>query len=214
VTTNGLSEADKYILLGRLLKKRRSEAYAKRALRIVNGSGDLDAKIAALNSLDRRDWMGPLPDGKSPGSTWKVGEQPEEADHSSPVARTVSSRRLKVLVVDPHPDIAGFLQNAPIERKCTYSRVATLEDALDVMKRQKPRIVILNPQLSLAEGLQMGETVLALVPGVGVIILVPKAQPSAPSVKRHPNIRLVYKPVNLFRYSEAVKELAENREAR
>ncbi len=190
-----LSEPDKYLLLGLLLKKPRSEGLNKKALRVVRSRVSLDQKIDRLLAINQ------LAEGI---------QEPEAIPARAGMAppRPPNPRKRPViLILDHYTDITRLLQKSPLRNSFSFSRVYTDFDEKLLIGRYKPHAVIINQSLLETDRTEITRLALHLKAQVGVIFLCLSGQTLPESLSRSANVLMVSKPINVNELEEAIREL-------
>jgi hypothetical protein len=188
-----LSQADKYLLYGLLLKKKRSSSEDRKLVAIMRSSRDLDEKIEAILAL---------------------GEQPEKKDtrrfrsgkrQGTPGAPR--KKKISALVVDVHQEIAKLLRKSSLKRRFVFTRIGESLDAIHLLRRLETRLLVINENLSDDEIPRYFEICRAVQPGIKIIYLSspPRSLPGDPVFSR--STRFVPKPVSISRIEESVAQL-------
>jgi hypothetical protein len=195
---HNLSEADRYLIYGLLLKRKRSPSLEGKVLNIVRSSMDLDARIQALLTLTRAQ----IPDNPLPDATEGADQAP------APAGAPRKGKMQNALVVDTRAEIAGLLKKCSLKRELAFSRIAERYDAVHLIPSLRARLVIVNEILdSEAEYLRYFEICRAIEPGVRMIFL-GKPQYELPSGGAWDRqTRLLAKPLNVERLEECTREL-------
>ncbi len=182
-----LSQADKYLLYGLLLKKRRSPEEERDVLRIVRGSEDLERKIDALLRL--------------PGHGEEAEQVPEEAE------RPGEGGRQRALVVDPHPDLTKLLRGSPLRRFLSFHQVESTLRSLPQLRPRKARLVIVNEALSARECVHYFELGRSIQPRIRMIFLAGQALRPEGGPAFRDNTRLLRKPIDVELLERTAQEL-------
>jgi hypothetical protein len=188
--SGNLSRADKYLLYGLLLKKKRSAA-EDRKLTIMRSSLGLDEKIEAILAL---------------------GEESEKKESRRSRGRpgdTGSARKKKIsaLIVDVHPELTKLLKKSSLKRRLVFTRIGESYDAIYLLRRLETRLLIISENLADDDYPRFFEICRAVQPGIKIIYL-----SSAPrSLRRDPQFsrsaRFIPKPISISRIEESVGEL-------
>ncbi len=195
--TENLSVADKYLLIGYLLKKERPEDLDKKALRIIRGTGTLDRKIEALFSFNRQ------------GGSGREGENNDIAtSRSSKTKKTGAGEKPAILIIDSKPGFTESLKKTSLRRKFVFERAENFVlGLLSLKKGGGLKIIILNQSSRLHECYRVSNIIQGIEPQARIIILCSKSQGEAPEQDNHNNIQLVYKPINIAQIEKAIREL-------
>jgi hypothetical protein len=132
-----LSDADKYMLYGLLLRKKRPPEAELRVLEIMRASLTLDQKIDAILELHRG-----LP-GASPGEEEATAELLRPGfPGRSPAQPARRKRRLRAVVADPYPEVTRLLAKSSLRRDLEFVQAETAEQALYLVRRLRARLVV------------------------------------------------------------------------
>jgi hypothetical protein len=134
-----LSQADKHLIYGLLLKTNRSGRQERKLLAIVRSSMDLDARIAAILRLTRARTF----DEPDAG-----GQDGEQGTVPPPRRKTCKDN---VVVVDSRAEIASLLKKSSLKRSLSFSRVSERYDAVPLISALRARLVIVNEVLESEE---------------------------------------------------------------
>jgi hypothetical protein len=193
-----LPEADKHLIYGLLLKKKRSRAQERRVLSVVRSSMELAAKIEAILKIARV----------------HVLELPERHTEESQGPGRILDRaprmkkRTAVLVVDVRSDLIGLLKKCPLKRELSFSRIGERFDAIHLIRSLRSRLIIVNESLSAEEEYaRYFEICRAIEPGVRIIFLGESSHPPEASPAFRAGTRFLPKPLNVERLEESVREL-------
>ena len=195
--SGNLSLADKYLLYGLLLKKKRTPAEERKLFAIMRSSRDLDGKIEAILALGEQ---------AEKRQTRRSGTG--RAGGAAGSARRTKKRR-SALVVDVYPELAKLLKKSSLKRRFVFTRIGECFDAIHLLRRLETRLLVINENLSDDEYLRFFEICRAVQPGCKIIYL------SSPprSFRRDPSfdksVRFIPKPINISRIEECVGQLLE-----
>jgi len=190
-----LSKADKYLLYGLLLKKKRTPAEERKLVPIMRSSLDLDEKIEAIMALG--------------DETDKRTARRDRGDKRP--AREGSERRGKkrtsALVVDIHPELTKLLKKCSLKRQFVFTRIGESFDAVHLLRRLGTKLIVINENLSDEDYPRYFEICRAIEPGVKIIYLgsPPRPLPSDPIFRK--STRFVPKPISINRLEETAREL-------
>ncbi|MEE9306434.1 MAG: hypothetical protein V3V57_02755 [Spirochaetia bacterium] len=190
-----LSKADKYLLYGLLLKKKRTPAEERKLVPIMRSSLDLDEKIEAIMALG--------------DETDKRTARRDRRDKRP--AREGSERRGKkrtsALVVDIHPELTKLLKKCSLKRQFVFTRIGESFDAVHLLRRLGTKLIVINENLSDEDYPRYFEICRAIEPGVKIIYLgsPPRPLPSDPIFRK--STRFVPKPISINRLEETAREL-------
>jgi CheY-like chemotaxis protein len=190
--SGNLSQADKYLLYGLLLKKKRNPSEERKLISIMRSSRQLDEKIEAIMSL-------------AEVADKRVSRKPGAERQGS--ARPPRKRRLGALVVDLHPELTKLLKKCSLKRRFTFTTVAESFDVVHLLRRLAVELVIVNENLSDEDQLRYYEICRAVQPHVRIIYLSspPRPLPADPLFRRA--TRYVAKPISIKTLEETVAEL-------
>jgi hypothetical protein len=212
-----LSKADKYLLLGNLLKKFGPNADTGKALEIVQGPESLDEKLAAIFQLYRKQST------KNIGSSFnKIKRAAQKAESTAvrekrkrkkPISARIMRNRPRILIMDPHPEVTRFLTHSVLGDKYSFIHLSGGLDKAGHIEHYSPRVVILNQESPLSECSNISETIHARKPGIGIIILCTKAQYRQAGKMRLEYTRLLTKPLNLTLLADLIDEVIHVRQS-
>jgi hypothetical protein len=191
---NKLSDADKYMLYGLLLKKKRPPEAELRVLEIMRSPLGLDRKIDAILRLHRE-----LPGGAE--------EEVAQLVQPSPVPR---KRRLRAVVADPYPEVTGMLARCSLRGFLEFVQAENAKQALYLVRKLRARLLVCNLPLAPAERSSFFLDCRKRQPRLKVIFLRAEAADDG-ELATEPDARMLPKPINLNQVSEAVRELLEPR---
>lgn len=197
---NNLSEADKHLLYGLLLRKPRSEELDREALAIARSSRSLDQKIEAILNL-----RGPGKDiPRRPRAGARCGPGDEE---EPPAARRRSRRRHDAVVIDVYPEFTKLLSKCSLKRSLSFTRVGESLDALYLLRRLDVRLIIFNDTLPPEECRRYYEICRAIEPRVRIIYLLPPPQARGGSQEFLLHTRFIPKPISIDLLDRTAREL-------
>jgi hypothetical protein len=188
-----LSEADKYLLYGLLLKRQRSAALDRKVLAIARSGRDLDAKITAIMAL-QEPGLAEKP-GRS-GTRRKRGPAPGKA-----------KRRQSALVVDVYPEVTRLLNKCSLKRTLSFTRVGESLDGLFLLKKLGVRLIILNEPLPAEEYARYYEICRVIEPRVRIVFLSSPPGPGGGSADFRRSTRFLPKPLNIDLLDRTVRDL-------
>ena len=119
--SGNLSQADKYLLYGLLLKKKRSPAQDRKLIAIMRSPRDLDEKIEAILAL------GDQTEEKDPRRS-RTGRRPDTDG-------TTRKKKTSALVVDVHQELARLLKNSSLKKRFVFTRIGESLDAIHLLRR-------------------------------------------------------------------------------
>jgi hypothetical protein len=197
---NNLSEADKYLLYGLLLKKPRSTDLDKKALAIARSSRTLDEKIEAILDLQESAQKRPRARREQPPD----GEIPKGGAEGP--RRKPRSRKTAV-VIDIYPEVTRLLSKCSLKRSLSFVRVGESFDALFLLRQQDVRLIVINENLPAEECARYYEICRAIEPRVRIIYLIapPERKSGSQDYRRH--TRFVPKPINIDLLDRTAREL-------
>jgi len=204
-----LSEADKHLIYGLLLKTKRSSRQERKLLAVVRSSMDIDAKITAILRLTRARMLDePDMDGLEPGA---AGPGSPESGSPAPRKRT---RRESVVVVDSRAEIAGLLKKSSLKRSLSFSRISEPYDAIPLISTLRARLVIVNEVLGTEEEYSRYFWVCRAIHRHVRLIFLGKPQFA---IALDPcfgeNTRFLEKPLSFEKLEESARELLQHRES-
>jgi hypothetical protein len=194
-----LPEADKHLIYGLLLRKKRNRAQERRVLSIVRGSMDLAAKIEAMLKVTRAHLlsMPDMPRGESQGT-----------GRFLPDGASRTKKRKAVLVVDVRAELTSLLKKCPLKREISFSRIGERFDAIHLIRSLQARLIIVNESFSSAEEyVRYFEICRAIEPAIRIIFLGEPAYPPEGSPAYRASTRCLPKPLNIENLEESVREL-------
>jgi hypothetical protein len=195
-----LSEADKHLIYGLLLKKKRSRAQDRKVLSIVRSSMELGEKIQAIVNVTRvqvRDL--------SAGQTGN-GQQGLSRPATDVAAR--GPRKKAALVIDARPEITRLLKKCSLKRELSFTRANERFDALHLVLQLRPRLVVVNEMMGGDEEYpRYFEICRAIEPGVRIIYLGSPPGSLKANPLFHAFTRFLPKPLNIERLEESVRAL-------
>jgi hypothetical protein len=194
--SSSLSQADKHLLYGLLLKKKRSPAEDRKLITIMRSSCDLDEKIEAILALGE-------------------GSEKKEQRRSRPVKRSEtagSGKRKKVsaLIVDVYPELTKLLKKSSLKRRFAFTRIGESYDAVHLLRRLETKLLLINENLADDDYPRFFEICRAVQPGIKIIYLSspPRSLPGDPHFRR--STRFAPKPISIARIEEFVGELLDS----
>jgi CheY-like chemotaxis protein len=193
-----LSEADKYMLYGLLLRKKRPADAELRVLEIMRAPLSLDQKIDAILALHRG-----LP-GASPG------EEEETAELLRPGFPGRPKRRLRAVVADPYPEVTRLLSKCSLRWELEFAQGETAKQALYLVRKLRARLLVCNLPMPPEERDGFARECRRRQSRVRLIFLA-AAVPGerAPEAGTQKLYRVLPKPINLNQVSETIRELLE-----
>jgi hypothetical protein len=194
-----LPDADRHLIYGLLLRKKRTRAQERRVLSIVRSSMELTAKIEAILKITRAQVL-ELPDMPPGGSPGPGRFLPDKARRMK--------KRKAVLVVDVRAELTSLLKKCPLKREISFSRIGERFDAIHLIRNLQARLIIVNEGFSSAEEyVRYFEICRAIEPAIRIIFLGEPAHPSDGSPAFRAATRSLPKPLNIENLEESVKEL-------
>jgi hypothetical protein len=191
--SGNLSQADKHLLYGLLLKKRRSPAEYRKLIPIMRSSRDLDEKIEAILAL------GEEQGGKEPGRS-----RARQGPDGSGAAR---NKKISALVVDVYPELAKLLKKSSLKRRFAFTRIGESLDAVHLLRRLDCRLIVINESLSDDEVSRYFEICRAVQPGIKIVYLSPPPRSLPEDPVLGSSTRFVPKPISISRIEESVVQL-------
>jgi len=195
-----LSTADKYLLLGNLLKKMDSGRAGEEVLDVIRSAEAVDAKLAAILELYRAQG------GAEP--------RPPRADRVSTAGSSRSPQRIKVgkprvLLIDPREEIPRILIGAQFSKQYAFMHIREVPRRMAGIWRCSPNVVIINTEGSIEQKLRFCRRLTEARPELGVILLCSKAQlgSTGNGAEAGGCLRVLPKPLNLMRMNDALEEL-------
>jgi hypothetical protein len=190
-----LSQADKYLLYGLLLKKKRSPAQERKLVPIMRSELDLDEKIEAVMRLE----------DEVEKKAFRRGRADDRTAEKGPAGRT--KKRLSALVVDVYPELTKLLKKCSLKRRFVFTRIGESFDAIHLLRRLETRLIVLNQNLSDDEYPRYFEICHAVQPGIKIVYLgsAPRSLPTDPLFRK--STRFMPKPISVSHLEETVREL-------
>jgi len=194
-----LPEADKHLIYGLLLKKKRTGAQERKVLSVVRSSMDVGSKIQAILQVTR---------ARIPRQPESSGAETREAGRDTPVSRRRKARRRNALVVDARTEIARLLKKCSLKRELSFTRIGERYDAVHLMPPLRARIIFVNEVLPTGEEyVRYFDVCRVIEPGVRIIFLGQPAQPVNGGAAFGKYTRFLAKPLNLGKLEESAREL-------
>ncbi len=196
-----LSEADKYMLYGLLLRKKRPAEAELRALEIIRAPLNLDQKIDAILALHRQ-----LP-----------GASPEEEEQTAELLRPGfpgrPRRRLRAVVADPYPEVTRLLSKCSLRWDLEFVQAQTPRQALYLVRRLRARLLVCNLPMPPEQRGKFARECRRRQSRVRLIFLAAPAPGETAQGSQEAGAAELYrvlpKPINLSQLSEAARELLE-----
>jgi hypothetical protein len=190
-----LSTADKYLLYGLLLKRKRTPAEERKLIPIVRSSRDLDEKIEAIMAL------GDENDKRTP-RRGRGGKRParEGSEHRG-------KRRTSALVVDIHPELTKLLKKCSLKRRFLFTRIGESFDAVHLLRRLGTKLIVVNENLSDEDYPRYFEICRAIAPCIKIIYLGSPPRPLRADPIFLKSTRFIPKPISINRLEETAREL-------
>jgi hypothetical protein len=201
-----LSEADKYMLYGLLLRKKRPADADLRVLEIMRAPLNLDQKIDAILALHRE-----LP-GAQPGAAGASLGEEETAEllRAGFPGRRRRKRRLRAVVADPYPEVTRLLSKCSLRWDLEFVQGENAKQALYLVRKLRARLVVCNLPMPQEEREGFARECRSRQAQVRLIFLAsPEPGPQAPDPALQGLYRVLPKPINLNQLSEALRELLE-----
>ncbi len=197
-----LSEADKYMLYGLLLRKKRPAEAELRVLEIIRAPLSLDQKIDAILALHRE-----LP-GASPAEEEQTAELLRAGYGAGfPADSGRPKRRLRAVVADPYPEVTRLLSKCSLRWELEFVQAETARQALYLVRRLRARLLVCNLPMAPEQREGFARECRRRQSRVRLIFLAPEAGPS----DVHPDLyRILPKPINLSQLSETARELLQD----
>ncbi len=201
-----LSEADKYMLYGLLLRKRRPAEAELRVLGIMRAPLNLDQKIDAILALHRG-----LP-GASPAEEEQTAEllRPGYGAGLRAGFPGRPRRRLRAVVADPYPEVTRLLSKCSLRWDLEFVQAQTARQALYLVRRLRARLLVCNLPMPPEEREGFARECRRRQSRIGLIFLAaPAPGESTPEAGSADLYRVLPKPINLSELSEAARELLD-----
>jgi hypothetical protein len=209
-----LSDADKYMLYGLLLRKRRPADAELRVLEIMRAPLTLDQKIDAVLALHRE-----LP-----------GSSPEEEEATAELLRPGygaglragygaglrpgypgrRKRKLRAVVADAYPEVTRLLSKCSLRWDLEFVQGENARQALYLVRKLRARLLVCNLPLPPEQREGFARECRKRQSQVRLIFLAaPTPGEKGPEAGLPSLCRVLPKPINLNQLSEAVRELLE-----
>jgi hypothetical protein len=200
--SQGLPEADKHLIYGLLLKKKRSAAQERKALSIVRSALSLDAKIQAILQITRAQVLRlPLDSEEKVPGPGKISNQAAS-----------KKKRTAALVVDSRTEITNLLKKCSLKREFSFFRVAERFDAVHLIPSFHARLIIVNDSFpDEGEYSRYFEICRAVEPAIRILYLGLPPQPVEAGPAFQASTRFLSKPLNVGVLEESVKALHESK---
>ena len=199
-----LSDADKYLLYGLLLRKKRPPEAELRVLEIMRASLTLDQRIDAILELHRT-----LP-GASPGEEEETAELLRAGYGAGlrpgyPGRRT---RRLRAVVADTYPEVTRLLAKSSLRWDLEFVQGEDARQALYLVRKLRARLLLCNLPMPPEKREDFAKECRKRQAQVRLIFLAsPEPGRKEPDPALQGLYRVLPKPINLIQVSEAVREL-------
>jgi hypothetical protein len=194
VESSDYSEAEKYIFLGLLLKKKRPENLDKRVLGIIRSEESLERKIQKLLDLDEIHKRAKDDRVERPKHEEKIGR---------PRRRGRRKKKPRVNVIDPSGDIYGLLQSSLLRKRVFFRRSRV--DDIELINESKPDLLIINQTHSLRKfTLEINQL---LKPSIPLIVLSSERSEDLFEDSTKRLFRCVKKPLNVAYFEQTIREL-------
>ncbi len=195
-----LSEADKYMLYGLLLRKRRPADAEQRVLEIMRAPLTLDRKIDAILELHRG----------LPGFSPEEEERTAELLRPGYPGRHGRRRRLRAVVADPYPEVTRLLSKSSLRRELEFVQGENAKQALYLVRKLRARLLVCNLPIPPGEREGFARECRQRQSRVRLIFLAAPAPGERSSEGQSPELyRILPKPINLNQLSDTVRELLE-----
>ncbi len=193
-----LPEADKHLIYGLLLKKKRNRAQERRVLSIVRSAMELAAKIEAILKITRAQVL------ELPESHAEESQGPGRSLDRAPPGK----KRKAVLIVDVRAELTALLKKCSLKRELSFSRIAERFDAIQLIRSMRSRLIIVNESFSAEEEyMRYFEICRAIEPGIRIIFLGGPAHLPEGGPAFRATVRSLAKPLNIERLQENIREL-------
>lgn len=190
-----LASADKFLLYGLLLRKRRSSAEERRLYALMRSSLSLDEKIEKIMALDE----------ERNGRT--TAAEQEEKRAPRPEAGRKGGRRRGALIVDVHPELTRLLKKCSLKRRFTFTRIGESYDAVHLLRRLAVRLIVVNENLNDEDYGRFFEICRAVQPDIRIVYLGSSPRKLPPDPRFRQSTRFVQKPISVRALEEAAAEL-------
>jgi hypothetical protein len=188
-----LSEADRYLLYGLLLRKKRPPDAEARVLEIMRSQTGLNEKIQAILKIQRE-----LPgEGSMEAESLLL-----EAAEASPVASRQARRLKQAVVVDPYPEVTRLLNKSSPRWGLEFSQAENAKQAFYLVRKLRARLLIGNLEDSPEEQQAFFRECRKRQPRLKAIFLCPEDCPP-----HTPDVFYLPKPINILSIEDAVRKL-------
>ena len=191
-----LSDADKYMLYGLLLRKRRPADAELRVLEIMRAPLSLDQKIDAILTLHRQ----------LPGFSQEEEERTAELLRPGYPGRR--RRRLRAVVADLYPEVTRLLAKSSLRWDLEFVQAEDLKQALYLVRKLRARLVVCNLPLPPEGRAAFAGECRKRQSRVRLIFLASPAL-GEKSPGQEELYRVLPKPINLNQLCDAMRELLE-----
>jgi hypothetical protein len=190
-----LSEADRYLLYGLLLRKKRPIEAELRVLEIMRSQISLDEKIEAILKMQRE-----LPGGEANEAESLLGRASEALPASSHPARR--RKRKQAVVADSYPEVTRLLNKSSPRWGLAFTQAENEKQALYLVRKLRARLLIGNLGQTPEEQEGFFRECRKRQPRLKAIFLCPEDCPA-----HTPDVFYLPKPINVPSIEEAVRKL-------
>jgi hypothetical protein len=193
--SGNLSQADKHLLYGLLLKKKRTPAEYRKLYAIMRSGRNLDEKIEAILTLGEE---GEKPQARGSRAGRSTGAEDSEKR---------GKKKRSALVVDIYPELTKLLKKSSLKRRFVFTRIGESFDAIHLLRRLNARLLIISENLSDDDFPRFLEICRAVQPGIKIVYLStpPRSLQADPVFEK--SARFVPKPINIGRLEQAIGDL-------
>jgi hypothetical protein len=192
-----LSQADKHLLYGLLLKKKRTPAEYRKLYAIMRSARDLDEKIEAILTLGEE---GEKPQARRSRAGRSIGAEESEKG---------GKKRRSALVVDVYPELTKLLKKSSLKRRFAFTRIGESFDAIHLLRRLDARLLVISENLSDEDFPRFFEICRAVQPGIKIVYLSTRPRSLTADPVFEESARFVPKPINIGRLEQAIGELLD-----
>jgi CheY-like chemotaxis protein len=130
-----LCEADRYLLYGLLLRKKRPPEAELRVMEIMRSQVSLDDKIEAILKVQRK-----LPGGEANEAESLLGRAAE----APPASRRPARKHKQAVVADLHPEVTRLLNKSSSRWGLEFTQAESEKQALYLVRKLRARLLIGN----------------------------------------------------------------------
>jgi hypothetical protein len=188
-----LSEADRYLLYGLLLRKKRPPEAELRVLEIMRRQIGLEEKIEAILKVQRE-----LPGAGADEAESLLGQ----AEEAAPSSRRPARKHRQAVVADPYPEVTRLLNKSSPRWGLAFTQAEDKKQALYLVRKLRARLLIGNLGQTPEEQEGFFRECRKRQPRLKAIFLCPEVCPA-----HTPDVFYLPKPINVPSIEEAVRRL-------